>query len=483
MKVLLIAPYLHLQESDERNKQKREDFLPSTALIYLAAALRERGHEPILLDFNSAKTHRQADPLEYCNNKIVETISDESPGLVGLNCLFSGLFETVLYISQAIKTKFPEVPIAIGGIHPTTYPREILSNIKEIDFIVNGEGEDQIVALANLIEDNDESKLPEIHSFAYRNGNGKVVLNDRSGFIEDLDVLPMPAWDLIDFEDYEMDLSDYYNPKNFEMKNHIPLFTSRACPYTCTFCDMYTVMGRTLRLRSPKKVVDELEYLNRERGLSFFSFMDDNLTVNKKHILGICGEIINRKLNIQFDTPNGVHVNSLTEEIVAVMVKAGLIATSLAIEHGNDFIRNRVIKKNLPRKKIYEVAALFKKYKVLTAGLFIVGFPEETPETMEDQYRMMSELQLDRMCSLVLIPFPGTEIFKQAVRDDLFVKKVDLDNMWKTPMSHAQEDFVLKPYNMTIEELHEYRAKLESIRYKYSRKNLLPQEYVNELQT
>jgi tRNA A37 methylthiotransferase MiaB len=120
--------------------------------------------------------------------------------------------------------------------------------------------------------------------------------------------------------------------------------------------------------------------------------------------------------------------------------------------------------------------ALFKKYKVLTGGFFIIGFPEETPETMEDQYIMMSELQLDRMGTMILIPFPGTEIFKQVIRDKLFVDDVDIDNLWKTPMSFAQNEFVIKPYNMTIEELHEYRTKLEGMRYKYSRKNLLLQK-------
>ena len=471
MKVLLIAPYLHLQEADERYKRKREDFLPSTALIYLAAALKNSGHEPILLDFNSSKTHSQADSREYCKNRIVETISDEAPGLVGINCLFSGLFETVLDISQSIKAKFPEVPIAIGGIHPTTYPKEILSNIKEIDFIVNGEGEDQIVALANLIEGNGESKLSEIHSFAYRNKSGEVILNDRSGF-KDMDMLPMPAWDLIDFKDYEIDLSDYYNPKGLEMKNHVPLFTSRACPYACTFCDMHVVMGKKLRCRSPKSVVDEMEYLNGERGMNCFSFCDDNFTFQKSHVLEICDEILKRKLNVQFDTPTGLNVSSLTEEVVAAMVEAGLISATLAIEHGNDYIRNTVIKKKLPRKKIYEVVALFKKYKVLTGGFFIIGFPEETPETMEDQYKMMSELQLDRMGTMILIPFPGTEIFKQVIRDKLFVNDVDIDNLWKTPMSYAQNEFVIKPYNMTIEELREHRSRLEGLRYKFFKKGM-----------
>jgi radical SAM superfamily enzyme YgiQ (UPF0313 family) len=472
LKVLLIAPYLNYQESSERNKQDREDFLPSAALLYLAAVLRNMNHEPILLDFNCAKTHRQADPCEYCKNKIIETIRDEMPGLVGINCLFSGLFPTVLDISQSIKAIFPKVPIAIGGIHPTTYTKEILSNVKEIDFIVNGEGEKQIVALSDLIENNDVYKLSEIQSFAYRNSSGEVVVNDRSGFIDDLDELPMPAWDLIDFKDYEMDLSHYYNPKGLKMKNHIPIFTSRACPYACTFCDMYIVMGRKLRQRSPSRVVDELEYLNREKGMGYFSFMDDNFTAQKEHVLEICDEILKRKLNIQFDTPNGLNVNSLTEEIVAAMVKAGLVSTSLAIEHGNDYIRNTVIKKKLPRKKIYEVAALFKKYNVLIGSFFIVGFPEETPETMADQYIMMSELQLDRMGTMILIPFPGTEIFKQAVRDKLFVKDVDIDNLWKSPMSHAQNDFILKPYNMTIEELREFRSRLGELQYKFFRKRL-----------
>ena len=128
------------------------------------------------------------------------------------------------------------------------------------------------------------------------------------------------------------------------------------------------------------------------------------------------------------------------------MVEAGLVFVNLPIEHGNEYIRNKVIKKILDRKKIIEVANLFKKYKVMTVAMYIMGFPEDTNETLKDTYDMMEELQSDKAANSTLIPFPGTSLFKQVVKDKLFIHKWNLEELWKTPISMGQNDFIIKPY-------------------------------------
>ena len=114
---------------------------------------------------------------------------------------------------------------------------------------------------------------------------------------------------------------------------------------------MFLVMGKKHRKRNVKHIVDEIELLHKKHEVNYFSFMDDNLTLNRSHILDLCDEILRRKLNIMFDTPNGLWINSIREEIVAKMVEAGLVRTTIAIEHGSDYIRNKVIGKHLERKK------------------------------------------------------------------------------------------------------------------------------------
>ncbi len=470
MKVLLIAPY-YFTNADDRSDSidKREDFLPSSALMFLGAVLREHNHEPILLDLNSSYVHKKVDKKQYCLNVILSEIEKQTIQLVGFNCLFSGIFPSILEYAGKIKEKFPNVKIAIGGLHPTTYSKKILESCKEIDYVVLGEGEIQIVRIADSIEQNDFIHIDKISSFAYRNEDNEVNINNDRSFI-DFNELPMPAWDLINFKDYEIDLSHYYNPKQHarsHLENIVPIFSSRGCPFNCSFCDMFHVMGKEHRRRDAVKVVDQIEFIHKEYGMNYFQFLDDNLTLNRGHILGICKEINNRKLDIQFDTSNGLNINSLNEEVIAAMASAGLVDACIAIEHGSDYIRNEVIGKKLKRETIYEVAELLRKYKVQTGGLFIAGFPEETNETLADSYKMMTELKLDRMATGWAIPFPGTALFDQVRKDDLFTISIDFDQLWKQPISFVQKKPIIKPYNMSVEELLEWKSKFECIRYKY----------------
>ena len=284
----------------------------------------------------------------------------------------------------------------------------------------------------------------------------------------------MPAWDLININKFEMNLDHYYNPPKLPVKFKAAIFSSRACPMSCNFCDMFLVMGKKHRKRRVKTIVDEIELLNKSYGVNYFSFMDDQLTLNKTHIIDICNEILKRKIKIIFDTPNGLWINSLREEVVAKMAEAGLVCASLAIEHGNDYIRNKVIGKILDRKKIYEVAALLKKYKIMSMGLFIMGFPEDTNETLKSTYDMMDELQLDKVSVGTLMPFPGTNLFNQVVKDKLFIRNWNLDELWKTPISQNQNDFIIKPFNMTLDDLYKWRGKFDTMAIKYWKTNPSP---------
>ena len=472
MKILLISPYVNVQLNHSTELLNREDFVPSAALLYLAATLRANNHEPTIVDLNNNVVHSHKEKyIEYCKKIIIDSLNECKPDLVGINCLFSGVFPDVLKFAKTVKSHSPHLKIAIGGIHPTTFPKEILSNCNDVDYIAIGEGEKAMVALTTSIETKNENLLSNIKSFAYRDKDGVVKINRESNYVDDLDTLPMPAWDLINFKDFEMKLDYYYNPQELPIKNKAAIFSSRACPLACNFCDMFMVMGKKHRKRSPKIIVDEIELLNKSHGINYFQFHDDQLTLNKANILSVCDEILKRKLKIMFDTPNGLWINSLREEVVAKMAEAGLVRANLAIEHGDDYIRNKVIGKNLERKKIYEVAEIIKKYKVMVQGLFIMGFPEDTNETLQNTYDMMDELQLDKTAINTLIPFPGTALFKQVVKDKLFIHNWNLDELWKEPISCWQHDFLIKPYNMSIDDLYKWREKFDKIQIKYWKTN------------
>jgi len=203
MKVLLITPYINLNFDRSTELPNREDFYPSAALIHLAAMLRANNYEPVVVDFNNSVVHNQQTKyLDYCKKIIIDSLDEHKPDLVGINCLFSGAFPDVLEFAKTVKSHSPHLKVAIGGIHPTSFPKEILSNCNDIDYVAIGEGENTIVALAASIKAKNEKLLSYIKSFAYRGKDGAVMVNREKNYIDDLDSLPMPAWDLINIKSY-----------------------------------------------------------------------------------------------------------------------------------------------------------------------------------------------------------------------------------------------------------------------------------------
>jgi len=471
MKVLLISTYT-------MKHVKRVDRQPSLALLYLAAALRQSFHDPVILDLNTYANDIGPDHEKEYIQHVIKNINECCPELVGINCLMSEHFPFINRLSKSIKAVHPALPVIIGGIHPTLFAKDILSNCKHIDVVVIGEGEQQIVELANRFSRQSNPNLDDIESVAFLKANGQLCEVPRKSYIKELDDIPSPAWDLVNISDYYTDHSTWYNPRNLEIKMSVPILTSRSCPYDCNFCSIHYVMGRGLRLRNPLQVVDEMEILYRKHGLNYFGFVDDNLTLNKSHIINICNEIIKRNMIIQFESINGYNLSSMDEEIVDAMVQAGCVYVILPIEHGCDRMRNEVIGKRLNREKIYQVSELYKKHNLLTRGYFIMGFPEETTETLDETYKMIRELQLDMNNVFNLIPFPGTKIFNQAIRDRLFLNEVNPSHLWegtKGLNAENHDQFYIKPYEMTIDELTDYRHKFDELRMLSDRAKSLQQ--------
>lgn len=422
MNILLINP--HTPEY-----MPNKEFIPPPSLLYLAGVLQRADFTVSILDLNTYKPWEiVTDSTDiFLNIIITEQISDFRPSLIGIGCLFSGQFPSVLKLSESIKNHFPTIPIVIGGMHPTIYPAEILKNCPSIDYVVVGEGEEQIVALASAVKNN-SFPFEQLEGFAYRN-NGKVMVN--------------------------------------------PIISSRSCPMRCNFCSMFLVMGPKIRTRLPDHVVDEIQLLYDTYGQRHFSFMDDNININKKHIMEICKQIMQRNLDIQFETPNGLMVSALDREVMDMMVQAGWVRGAIAIESGSDFIRNKIMGKRLKREKIFEVTQMAKSYRNLYfKAYFIIGMPEDTKETLMETYNMIKEINVDETYVTNLIPFPGTSVFEQALRDNLFIEEFDVNNLWRMNGFHYTDNkrFYIKPYQLDLEELRAFRDKFDTLLAENKRK-------------
>ena len=474
MRIILINPPIP-------GYMPNKEFIPPPSLLYLAGVLQRADFKVTILDLNTYKPWEiVTDNTDiFLNNIITEQISDFRPSLIGIGCLFSGQFPSVLKLSESIKNHFLTIPIVIGGMHPTIYPSEILKNCHFIDYVVIGEGEDQIVALANYIKDGNGA-LDMLGGFAYRK-NGSVIVNSKKTFIHEVAELPFPAYDLINFEDYYHDTSHWHNPKGLSFHMTVPIISSRSCPMRCNFCSMFLVMGPKIRTRSPGHVVDEIQLLYDTYGQRHFSFMDDNININKKHIMEICKQIMQRNLDIQFETPNGLMVSALDREVMDMMVQAGWVRGAIAIESGSDFIRNKVMGKHLKREKIFEITQMAKAYRNLYfKAYFIIGMPEDTRETLMETYDMVKEINVDETYVTNLIPFPGTAVFEQSLRDNLFIEEFDVNNLWRMDGFHYTDNkrFYIKPYQLELGELREFRNKFDTLLSENKRRKSLEQCHV-----
>ncbi len=431
-------------------------------LLTIGSVLKENNADVKVIDvFNAFYNKELNDTIleEYIKDNILKTVETFKPDIIGIGCLFSGAFDGLKQIAKTIKHNFPSIPIAIGGIHPTIFPKEILDKCGFIDYIILGEGDYTFNTLVDSITNKDE-RYKSINGIAFREKN-IVKINPKTEFIKDLDSLPFIDYSLIDVEDYyNMDTSNWYSPKGLRVGQPFSIISSRSCPNRCSFCAMRLINGDRWRARSPENVVDEIEHLYYNYGVRYFQFMDDNLTLNKKRIIAICKDIIERGLDIQFDPQNGVAINRLDEETIGYMVNAGLVKIDLPIESGDERIRNDCIHKHLPTEKIYEIFDICKKYNHLFIRVFfIIGMPQETHESLEASYKMMQELPMDKFRPTFACPYPGTELFDYCIEHKLISGDfVDIGDM------HGSADHpFFKPHNLSIDDLLEFKKRCTNL--------------------
>ena len=450
---------------------KYQDKSIPIGLLYLASTLKKHGFGVKFIDVNNdvalgsdlPNLDKDEDFKQFFIGKYKSEIDEFKPDLIGVGCLFSGRFVKAAIISSALKQLYPNAPIVLGGIHPTIFPGEILRDFPCVDYIILGEGERSFLELVSAHFDNLES-LKNIDGLAYR-ADGQIFINQKTKFIEELDDLPSPAFDMIDLKKYYFDTSKWYNPKKLPINIPLPILSSRSCPNQCNFCSMYLIHGKKFRQRSADNVVDEIEYLYNKYNHRYFSFMDDNLTFSKERIIKICEEIIRRRLNIQFDTPNGVSIKNFDKELLDLLVQAGLIRMCIAPESGSEYIRNQVIRKGLSEEKIYSFIDLVKDYpNLFVKAFFVIGFPEETLATLEDTYQMIKKIMppLKQIAIFNAVPFPGTRLFNYSKDNNLLL--VPTDNLHKSSYFsiYDQSDNVfIKPHDLEISEIVKFHQRVD----------------------
>jgi radical SAM superfamily enzyme YgiQ (UPF0313 family) len=433
----------------------------SLAMLYLAGAVRDFCDHIEIFDFNVPGN-------DWSRFKAL--ITEKRPFCVGINCLFTGGFPATRKTAKLIRENFPDLKVVVGGIHATMFAEEIIAECPEFDAAMLGEGDSAFPALLRYWWEQAEN-TDSLESVVLRTPSG-IIVKKKTAYIQNLDALPQPGYEYVNFSDYTIETKGWAKLDRHGVgfsTTPMPLLTSRSCPNQCNFCSMRFVMGNKWRARSALDVYEEISFIYNTYGINYFRIHDDNFTLNKQRVLDLCALIKKNNLKLYFEDAGGLMVRTLDEEIIAAMADAGFFSCSLAIESGSDFIRNKIMRKNVSEEKIYDVAALCRKYFSVVGAFFIIGMPEETEETLIATKTMLEKLDIDKPGLNRILPYPGTRLFEQCLRDNLFVNVFETANLWNGEnfsedsaiVRHAK--YYVKPYNLTLERMADLEREIRAV--------------------
>ncbi len=382
-KIILISPY----------QNDPQIIAPPLGLGYLAGSLLAAGHD----DVEIIDCVRDGITTETLGR----ILSEKKPDLIGITVVTSTYPSAVELCKTA--RNCCTAKIILGGPHPSALP-ELTLRDTGADAVIVGEGEKTITELAVS-----EDEWSKVHGIAYLDSkSGKFVKTEPRKIEPDIDKLAWPAWQLIALAKYPNSAHGAIS-KNFPTA---PIITSRGCPYDCSFCAVNNIWQHKFRRRSPKNVVDEIEYLVKTFGVNEIHIEDDNFTLIREHAEKISQEIIDRKLNISWKCPNGVRADRLDLDLLTLMKKSGCYLLAFGIESGSDEILKRH-SKAIDKEKIKEAVRMCKEVGIETQGFFILGLPGETKETIDETIRFSKELELDWAYFSSFTPFPGSSLWNE----------------------------------------------------------------------
>ena len=438
-------------------------FVMPPGLLSIAAYLREKGETVDCVDLNVLQRKHNA---REATQAFADLLRDTQPLLVGVSVMVAGQFKQAHNICAQAKQVLPRVLTVVGGAHVSQFPQDILQNCPAIDFVVLGEGEEQAYACAQYARTRkNPSAWPD--GIAYRTPDGGITLVPKTTYLGDVDGLPWPAYDLLNFDDYRHDTRTWHNPYQVDLSLRVPIITSRGCPNLCNFCSVAKCMGQAYRAMTAVHVADMIQMLHDEHGARYFAIFDANVAQDVKRVTDLCGEIARRDLDILIDLPTGLPINATATTMIDALVGVGMIRTCISVETGDDFIRNDVMHKDVDHDEIFRVVSALRRYpQIFLFTDFVMGMPEDTQESLDASCRLVEELDTDEISLSIAAPYPGTKLFEQCVRDKLLLPDMVRERLYETDWySHANVDrFYIKPYRLGLDVLSTYRDRILAMR-------------------
>lgn len=358
-------------------------------LCYLAAYLEKKGVSTEILDMQIYSS-----PYKL----LFQILSQKTPRIVGITSYSQSLHKTYEVIQQ-IKQWNPQIITVIGGIHATALPVETMQSCKSIDYLVYGEGEISFFELIyNLINNKDATSVKGTVARV----NNQIKFNPPREFIDDLDSLPFPAREKLDLKRYHPGRSQYLRLPTTVM------YTTRGCPFECTFCASHQVWGSSVRMMSAERIFQEVLYCLHKLGFRDFCFRDDTFTLSRSRVEQLCNLFIDNKLDVSWSCFS--RVDTVDYELLRLMKKAGCFLVQYGIEAGTQKSLDAICKE-ISLQQAEDAILWSKKAGIETVAGFMFGIPGETVEDMKKTLafaKKLSPLWAEfRRCD----PIPGSKEF------------------------------------------------------------------------
>ncbi len=432
MKVTLINP----STFSENLRWDSSATYPPLGLCYVAAVLEKNGHSVNIID---------AEKNQQSESEFLKNLRRQKPDIIGITSHTPKYNQTMRTI-DLVKKQYPDIEIILGGPHASVMPRQILEKTPKVNYIVVGEGEFSTLDLINSIQEG--KNLSEINGIFYKEGN-KIIGTGPRKFIENLDVLPLPARHLLN------NIKSYKSALRYKRLPVTSVITSRGCPYNCLFCTR--VFGKFYREHSAEYVVNEVEHLINKYKIKEIHFVDDLFIFNKKRIEKICQLIKERKIDITWSCNARIDIIYNNMDIIKKIKNSGCWYISFGIESGNEDVL-KYIRKGITLHQVRAVVNKLHKYGIFTKGYFMIGHPIDTKKSVEDTIRFAKSIPLDGVQFSLTVPYPGSELFEVAKKQ----KKSFFDSDNYNNMSSHSNTPVYVPDGLSME----YLKKIQKRAYK-----------------
>ena len=366
---------------------------PPLGLAYLASMIREE-HDVKIVD-------SLAEDLSY--EDVGKIIKQYDPDLIGITATTS-MMPDAYKVSRIAKDINENVKIVLGGPHVTFIPERTVKECPCVDYIVRGEGE---LTFKELVDTLDKGKdINKILGLSI-NRDGKVKNNPPRPLIRDIDSIPIPSYDLLPMDKYQVDNVKFGT-----------IMTSRGCPFDCVFCSSSLQFGKRWRGHSEDRVMEELKLLREEYGRREIEFLDDTFTLNRPRAIRIANKIKKEGLDISWTASSRVDI--FRDDVAKAMKDGGCHTVYFGIESGSQKTLDFIGKRITPQQSILAVRKA-KKHKLHALGAFIIGFPEEDREDIKKTIKFSKKVGVDYAQFTIATPYPGTRLWDYALSRNLIL--------------------------------------------------------------